>query len=79
MSRTTVEVEKSTLGTLKQVGRKNQTYDQLINQCITCNAVDCQEIGNIEIEVDAGKHGTVRLFVCPKCVSKFVEQDVGKA
>ena len=74
MSRTTVEVQKSTLGTLRQVGRKNQSYDQLINQRITCNAEDCQEIGNIEIELDAGKHGTVKLFVCPMCVSKFVDQ-----
>ena len=73
MSRTTMEVEKSTLGTLKQVGRKNQTYDELINQRITCNALDCHEIGNIEIELDAGKHGTVKLFVCPKCVGKFQE------
>lgn len=73
MSRTTMEVEKSTLGTLKQVGRKNQTYDDLINQRITCNAVGCQEIGSIELEVSAGNHGTVKLFVCPKCVGKFQE------
>jgi hypothetical protein len=76
MSRTTVEIEKSTLGTLRQVGRKNQTYDHLINQRITCNALDCHEIGNIEIELEAGTHGLVKLFVCPQCVSKFVEPNI---
>ena len=71
MSRTTMEVEKSTLGTLKEVAKKSQTYDQLINQRITCNAVGCQEKGSIEISVKAGKFGSVKLFVCPGCVRKF--------
>jgi len=73
MSRTTMEVEKSTLGTLKQVAKKSQTYDQLINQRITCNAAGCQEKGSIEIHVKAGKFGTVTLFVCPNCVGKFTD------
>lgn len=73
MSRTTMEVEKSTLGTLKQVAKKSQTYDQLINQRITCNAAGCQEKGSIEIHVKAGKFGTVTLFVCPNCVEKFTD------
>lgn len=43
MSRTTMEVDKSTLGNLKEVGKKNQTYDQLIRQRITCNATGCED------------------------------------
>jgi transposase-like protein len=68
-----MEVEKSTLGSMKEVAKKSQTYDQLINQRITCNAAGCQEKGSIEIHVKAGKFGTVTLFVCPNCVSKFTE------
>ena len=72
MSRTTMEIEKSTLQNVKaEPARKSQTYDALLNQRITCNAVGCQEIGSIEINVSAGKFGTVKLFVCPKCVGKF--------
>ena len=73
LSRTTVEVEKSTLGNLKEVGRKNQTYNQLIKERITCNATGCKANGSIEIKVNAGKFGTVTLFVCPRCVGKFQE------
>ncbi len=66
-----MEVDKATLGNLKEVGRKSQTYDQLINQRITCNATGCSAIGSIELKVSAGKFGTVTLFVCPNCVGKF--------
>ena len=58
MSRTTMEIEKSTLQNVKAAARKSQTYDALLNQRITCNAVGCQEIGSIEIKVSAGKFGT---------------------
>jgi len=71
LSRTTMEVSKATLENVKNAGKKSQTYDSLLNQRITCNAAGCQEIGSIELEVSAGKHGTVKLFVCPNCVSKF--------
>lgn len=73
MPETTMKVEKSTLGSLKEVAKKSQTYDQLINQRITCNATGCNEKGSIEIKVPAGKFGTVTLFVCPKCVGKFTD------
>lgn len=73
MSRTTMEVEKSTLGSMKDIAKKSQTYDQLINQRITCNAAGCQEKGSIEIHLNAGKFGTVTLFVCPNCVGKFTD------
>jgi hypothetical protein len=70
-SKTTMELQKSTLGNLKEVGKKSQTYDELINQRITCNAVGCNAIGSIELKVNAGKFGEVTLFVCPNCVGKF--------
>ena len=68
-----MEVSKSTLQNIKSAGRKSQTYDSLLNQRITCNAAGCQEIGSIELDVNAGKFGTVKLFVCPNCVGKFTE------
>jgi hypothetical protein len=71
--KTTMELDKTTLGNLREVGKKSQTYDQLIDQRITCNAAGCNAKGSIEIKVNAGKFGEVTLFVCPKCVGKFQE------
>jgi hypothetical protein len=71
MAKTTMELEKSTLDDLKDVAKKSQTYDQLLNQRITCNATGCQKKGSIEIKLDAGKFGMITLFVCPNCVGKF--------
>ena len=34
MSKTTILVESETRERLRQIGRKNQTYDQLINELI---------------------------------------------
>jgi hypothetical protein len=68
-----MEVEKSTRENVKSAGRKTQTYDDLLNERITCNAAGCNEIGSIELKVNAGKHGIVKLFVCPNCVGKFTE------
>ena len=70
-TKTTMELEKSTLGNLREVGKKSQTYDDLINQRITCNAVGCNAPGSIELKVNAGKFGMITLFVCPNCVGKF--------
>jgi len=72
-TKTTMELQKSTLGILKEVGKKSQTYDELINQRITCNAAGCSAKGNIELKINAGKFGMVILFVCSKCVGKFRE------
>jgi len=66
-----MEVNNSTRDNLKQAGKKSQTYDQLINQRITCNAAGCNQIGTIELKVPAGKFGEVTLFVCNNCVGKF--------
>lgn len=73
MSRTTIEVQKPTRENIKNAAKKSQTYDDLLNQRITCNAAGCQEIGSIELNVNAGKFGTVKLFVCATCVGKFTE------
>jgi hypothetical protein len=72
-NKTTMEITKSTLQNVKTAGRKSQTYDALLNQRITCNAAGCEKIGSIELDVNAGKFGTVTLFVCPNCVEKFTE------
>lgn len=72
-TKTSMELEKSTLGNLREIGKKSQTYDDLINQRITCNAAGCNAQGSIEIKVNAGKFGEVTLFVCPRCVGKFQE------
>ena len=34
MSRTTIIIEHTTRDLLRQLGRKNQTYDQLINELV---------------------------------------------
>lgn len=71
MENTTMEVKKSTLEHLKDIAKKSQTYDDLLNQRTTCNAAGCQRKGSIEIELNAGKFGMITLFVCPGCVGKF--------
>ena len=68
-----MEIDKSTRTNLKSVGRKDQTYDQLIRQRITCDAVGCDALGSVELEVNAGKYGNIKLFVCPNCVGKFTD------
>jgi hypothetical protein len=39
----------------------------------TCDAVDCISEPTEKIQVSAGKHGFITLFVCDKCISKFLE------
>ena len=73
MSRTTIEVQKPTRENIKNAAKKSQTYDDMIKPRKTCNADGCQEIGSIELDVNADKFGTVKLFVCPNCVGKFTE------
>ena len=66
-----MEIKKSTLEQLKEVGRKSQTYDELIRHRFKCNSSDCERVGSIEIGIPAGTAGTVTLFVCPNCVGRF--------
>jgi hypothetical protein len=43
MSKTTILVESETRERLRRIGRKNQTYDQLINELIKGKRSACQE------------------------------------
>lgn len=36
-----------------------------------CEACDCKEAATEQIDVKAGKHGTLTLHVCARCVAKF--------
>jgi hypothetical protein len=37
-----------------------------------CDAADCNNEATEQIEVSAGKHGFITLFVCNNCISKFL-------
>jgi hypothetical protein len=39
----------------------------------TCDAIDCISEPTEKIQVSAGKYGFITLFVCSKCISKFLE------
>jgi hypothetical protein len=69
--KTTMKIDVSTRQTLKHLVRKDQTYDQIVIERIKCDAVGCDAAGINEIKVKAGRFGTVTLFVCPNCISKF--------
>jgi hypothetical protein len=40
-----------------------------------CDAAGCNELATQQIEVDAGRFGTVTLFVCKYCVEKFLDDE----
>jgi hypothetical protein len=71
MTRTTLEIDKITLQNLKQIGKKCETYDQIIKNRIKCNSSDCQAAGGIPIDLSIGSSRKVTLFVCPNCVGNF--------
>jgi len=73
IGKTTVKIEKTTRQSLKHVARKDQTYSQLVEERIKCDAAGCGAPGTNGIKISAGKLGTVTLFVCSKCVGKFQE------
>jgi hypothetical protein len=66
-----MEIDKSTLEILKQLGRKNQTYDEIIRHRIKCNSTACLANGSIEIGVESENFGNITLFACSRCVGKF--------
>ena len=68
---TTMKIDKPVRQNLKSIARKNQTYSQIVKQRIKCDADGCDAAGINEIKVDAGKFGTVTLFVCANCIGKF--------
>jgi hypothetical protein len=59
MSKTTILVETKTRELLKQIGRKNQTYDQLIVELIKAKSsqdpLDCR-LANLPSSGDLGAH-----------------------
>ena len=71
-NKTTMKIGKSVRETLKQVARKRQTYSELVEERISCNAAGCDAAGTNKIQVPAGKYGQVTLFVCNDCIGKFV-------
>lgn len=71
IGKTTVKIDKTTRQSLIHVARKDQTYSQLVEERIKCDAAGCDSAGVNEIKVKAGKFGTVTLYVCPNCVGKF--------
>ena len=68
-----MKIDQSTRQTLKGMVRRNQTYSEVVKQRIKCDAAGCDAAGINEIKVNAGKFGTVTLFVCPDCIGKFTE------
>lgn len=71
IGKTTVKIEKQTRRSLKHIARKDQTYSQLVEERIKCDAAGCAAAGTNKINVPAGKFGTVTLFVCSECIGKF--------
>lgn len=39
-----------------------------------CEAADCEQVATEQIEVSAGKYGTLILSVCSNCVEKFTDE-----
>ena len=68
-----MKISKSTRQTLKHMVFKDGTYDKLVQQRIECDVAGRDAAGTNEIKVNAGKFGTVTLFVCPNCIGKFTE------
>jgi len=71
IGKTTVKIEKTTRQSLKHVARKDQTYSQLVDERIKCDAAGCDAAGTNKIKVVAGKFGIITLFVCSECIGKF--------
>ena len=41
-----------------------------------CNALDCDLIPTLELEIDCGKYGSLRIFVCESCSFKFRGEEI---
>jgi hypothetical protein len=53
----------------------NQYSREIENGKLICDSLSCEAEGTEQIEVSAGKHGSISLFLCKGCVSKFLEDD----
>ena len=47
------------------MAQSSQNHDS----CIICEAVDCYDAATEEIEVSAGRFGTITLHLCHECSS----------
>jgi hypothetical protein len=71
MPKTTMKIDKPTRQTLKHMTRRDQTYSDVVRERIKCDAAGCEAAGTNGIKLNAGRFGTVTLFVCPNCIGKF--------
>ena len=71
--KTTMKIEKTTRQTLKNAARKDQTYSELVEERIKCDAAGCDAAGINKIKVPVGKFGQVTLFLCSDCIWEFRE------
>lgn len=69
--KTTMKIGKTTRSILKHIVHRDETYEDLIQRRIKCDAAGCQAAGSIAINVAAGKFGEITLFLCPTCIGKF--------
>ena len=76
--RNTTQISKT-----RELVQKEQTYDELITNMsetglainsITCEAVGCFSKATIKLEVRVGTAGTIALFLCEECKSKFMTE-----
>ncbi len=67
---TTVKIQRDYRQNLKQIARKNQTYQELIEQRTKCPIVGCKSIGEMEILVPIKGYGSGIVFLCNSCMQK---------
>lgn len=68
-----MKIDMPTRQTLKHMARGDQTYADIVKERIKCDAEGCDAAGANRIKVNAGKFGTVTLFVCSNCIGKFLD------
>jgi hypothetical protein len=39
-----------------------------------CEAIDCHALATEQFDLRIGRFGSIRIFVCKKCVSKFCDE-----
>ena len=76
--RNTTQISKG-----RELVQKEQTYNEasmnksetgLATNSITCEAVGCFSKAAIKLEVRVGTAGTIALFLCEECKSKFMTE-----
>src|SRR5438552_15179584 len=80
--RNTTQINKT-----RELVQKEQTYDEpIINKSNTrlanyaiCESVGCFSKAAIKLEVRVGTAGTIALFLCEECISKFRSESSDEA